>query len=58
MTGNKSRFRNLTPKDGGIVKFVNSIKSNIVGIGNVSKNNSDLITEVMLVEGLTQPSKH
>jgi len=53
MTGNKSWFRNLKPKDGEIVKFADGIKSKIVGIGNVGKNNSDLITDVMLVEGLT-----
>ena len=52
MTGNKSWFRNLKPKDGGIVKFAAGIKSRIVGIGNVSKNDSNLIIAVMLVEGL------
>ena len=35
------------------MKFANGIKSKIVGIGNIIKNNSDLITDVMLVEGLT-----
>ena len=53
MTRNKSQFKSLRPKDGGIVKFVDGIKSKIVGICNVGKNNSDLITDVMLVEGLT-----
>ena len=48
-----SKFRNLIPKDGGVMKFADGVKSNIVGIGNVGKNNSDLITNVMLVEGLT-----
>ena len=38
------------PKDGGVVKFADGIKSKIVGIGNVSKNDSNLITDVMLVE--------
>ena len=51
--GHKSWFRNSRPKDGGIVKLANTIKSKIVGRGNVSKNDSDLITDVMLVEGLT-----
>ena len=50
MTRNKFWFRNFRPKDGGVVKFVDSIKSKIVGIGNVGKNDSDLITNVMLVE--------
>ena len=53
MTGNKSQFRNLRPKEGGVVKFADGIKSRIVGIGNVSKDDFDQITDVMLVEGLT-----
>ena len=53
MIENKSWFRNLRSKNSGVVKFANSIKSKIVSIGNVGKNNSDLITDVMLVEGLT-----
>ena len=53
MTGNKSWFKNLRLKDGEVMKFSNGIKSTIIDIGNVSKNNSDLITDVMLVEGLT-----
>ena len=53
MIGNRSWFRNLRPKDGGFVKFANGIKSKIIGISNIGKNNSDLITDVMLVEGLT-----
>ena len=35
------------------MKFADGIKSNIVGIVNIGKNNSDLITDVMLVERLT-----
>ena len=35
------------------MKFANGIKSKIVGIGNVGKNDSDLITDVILVERLT-----
>ena len=53
MTKNKSWFKNLRPKDGGVMKFANGIKSKIVGIGNVGKNDSDLITDVILVERLT-----
>ena len=53
MTGNRSWFRNLRPKDRGVVKFADGIKLKIIGIGNVDKNNSDLITDVTLVEGLT-----
>ena len=50
MTGNRSWFKNLKPKDGGVVKFADGIKSKITSIGNVSKNNFDLITDVMLVK--------
>ena len=45
--------KNLRPKNGEVMKFADSIKSKIIGIGNVGKNNSDLIIDVMLVEGLT-----
>ena len=58
MTRNKSWFRNLRSKDGGVMKFADDLKSKIIGIGNVGKNNSNLITNIILVEGLTQPSKH
>ena len=37
MTGNKSWFRNLRPKDSRIVKFADGIKSKFIGIGNVGK---------------------
>ena len=53
MTGNNSWFKNLRFKDGGVVKFADGIKSRIAGIGNVGKDDSDLITDIMLVEGLT-----
>ena len=53
MTRNKSSFRNLRPNDGVVMKFVDDIKSKIIGIDNVGKNNFDLITDVMLAEGLT-----
>ena len=53
MTGNKSWFRNLKSKDEGVVKFASGIKSRIVGINNVGKNDYNLITDIMLVEGLT-----
>ena len=52
MTVNKSWFRNLRPKDGRIAKFTDGIKSKVIGISNVGKNNSNLIIDVMLVEGL------
>ena len=45
--------QNLRHKDSGIVKFADGIKSKIMRIGNVGKKDFDLITDVMLVEGLT-----
>ena len=53
MTGNRSWFRNLRPQDGRVVKFADSIKLKIAGIGNIGKKNCDLITDIMLVKGLT-----
>ena len=53
MTKNRSWFKNLRPKDKEVVKFADEIKSKIIGIGNVGKNNSNVIIDVMLVEGLT-----
>ena len=53
MIGNKSWFKNLRPKDSGVVKFANGIKSKIIGIVKASKHDFDLINDVMLVEGLT-----
>ena len=50
MTKNKSWCRNLKPKDGGVVKFADGIKSKIISIGNAGKNDFDLIADVMLVE--------
>ena len=49
MTRNKSWFRNLRPKDGITVKFAYKIKSKVIDIGNVGKNNSNLINDVILV---------
>ena len=53
MTKNKFWFRNLRPKDGGVVKFADGIKSRIIGIGNTGKDNSNLLIDITLVEGLT-----
>ena len=47
MTVNKSWFRNLRTKDGGMVKFADGIKSRIISIANVGKNDSDLINDVI-----------
>ena len=53
MIGNKLWFINLKPKDGGLVKFADGIKSKVIGICNVGKNDSNPINDVILVEGLT-----
>ena len=34
------------------MKFADGIKSKIISIGNIGKNNSDLIIDAILVEGL------
>ena len=52
ITRNRAWFRKPKPKDGGVVKFTDVIMSKIIGIGNVGKNNSNLITDIILVEGL------
>ena len=53
ITENKSWFRDLRPKDDGVMKFADGIRSRIVTTGNVGKNDYDFITDVMFVEGLT-----
>ena len=35
-----------------MVTFADNVRSHIVGIGNISKNDSNLITNILLVEGL------
>ena len=45
-------MRNLLWKKGRVETFVDNVRSNIVGVGNVGKKDSDLIVDVHLVEGL------
>ena len=52
MTGDKSKFCLLTESDGGQVTFGENSKEQIIGSGEVGKNLSSCIDDVMLVEGL------
>ncbi|XP_057496707.1 uncharacterized protein LOC130781518, partial [Actinidia eriantha] len=52
MTGDKSMFASLNPKDGGFVTFGDNSKGKIIGIGNVGKEPSHIIENVLLVDGL------
>ena len=52
MTGDKSMFASLNPKDGGFVTFGDNSKGKIIGIGNVGKEPSPIIENVLLVDGL------
>ena len=38
MIGNRSWFKNVRPKDRGVVKFADGIKLKIIDIGNVGMN--------------------
>jgi len=52
MTGDKSKFASITPKDGGSVTFGDNSKGKIIGIGNVGKSSSLIIENVLLVSNL------
>ena len=52
MTRDKSMFASLNPKDGGFVTFGDNSKEKIIGIGNVGKEPSPIIKNVLLVDGL------
>ncbi|RCU38693.1 hypothetical protein DVA76_17575, partial [Acinetobacter baumannii] len=52
MTGDKAKFNSLSSIDGGHVKFGGGAKEKIIGIGNVGKEDSTCINEVLLVDGL------
>ena len=52
MTKDKSMFTSLNPKDGGFVIFGDNSKCKIIGIGNVGKESSPIIKNVLLVDGL------
>ena len=52
MTGDKTMFSTITPKDGGYVTFGDDKKGKIIGIGNIGKTKSSNIENVLLVDGL------
>ena len=52
MTEDKSMFTSLSSKDDGYVTFGDNSKGKIIGIGNVGKEPSPIIENVLLVNGL------
>ena len=52
MTGDKSKFVSIKPKDGGKVTFGGDQTGKIAGIGEIGNNEGPLIKDVYLVEGL------
>ena len=52
MTEDKSMFTSLSSKDDGYVTFGDNSKGKIIGIGNVGKEPSPIIENVLLVDGL------
>ncbi|KAA3473878.1 zinc finger CCHC-type and RNA-binding motif-containing protein 1-like [Gossypium australe] len=52
MTGDKSHFMELMPKNGGEVTFGDNSKGLIEGIGSIGINSSTLIKNVLYVNGL------
>ena len=54
MTGNQSKFVNLSRKDGGLVTFGDNQEGKIIGKGTIGNDSSTLNETVLLVEGLKQ----
>ena len=52
MTGNSSKFVNLSKKDGGLVTFGDNKKGKIIGKGTIGNDSCTLIENVLLVDGL------
>ncbi|PKA47763.1 hypothetical protein AXF42_Ash014540 [Apostasia shenzhenica] len=52
MTGDKSKFITLKPRNGGLVTFGDDTKKRIIGIGKVGKDSTTFIDKVLLVDGL------
>ena len=52
MTGDKSMFASLSPKDCDYVTFTDNCKVKIVSIDNVGKDPSPIIENLSLVDGL------
>ena len=52
MTGDKSMFACLLPKDGRFVTFTDNSNGKIIDISNVGKEPSPIIENVLLADGL------
>ena len=52
ITEDKSIFTSLSTKDDGYVTFGDNNKCKIIGIGNVGKEPSIIIENILLVDGL------
>ena len=52
MTGNQSKFVNLSKKDGGLVTFDDNKNSKIISKGTIGNDSGTLIENVLLVDGL------
>ncbi|KAL4303611.1 hypothetical protein GQ457_10G011060 [Hibiscus cannabinus] len=52
MTGDKSRFLELKPKNGGVLTFGDNSKGHIEGIGSIGNHSSIFIDNVLYVNGL------
>ena len=52
MTGDKTMFSSISPRDGGHVTFGDNAKGKIIGQGKVGKSPNPTIEDVLLVNGL------
>ena len=52
MTGNQSKFVNLSRKDDGLVTFGDNKEGKIIGKGTIGNDSGSLIENVLLVDGL------
>ena len=52
MTGKKSMFASIIPKDGGFVTFGDNSKGKIISISNVCKEPYPIIKNIILVDKL------
>ncbi|PKA59915.1 hypothetical protein AXF42_Ash015973 [Apostasia shenzhenica] len=52
MTGDKSKFITLKPRNGGLITFGDDTKKRTIKIGKVDKDSTTSIDKVLLVDGL------
>ena len=52
MTGNQSKFVNLSKKDGGLVTFGDNKKGKIIGKGTIGNDSFTFIENILSVDGL------